>query len=175
MAGVEMMMPEEGDEVAILETSQGRIVLQFFPHVAPNHVARFKECCNDGVYSGTYFHRLIPGFMIQGGDPNTKTGEGHPGTGGHGGFLNAEFNDIKHVPGILSAARTNNPNSAQSQFFLMHGTSPHLDQQYTVYGRIFEGLEILDKIVNLPMDHSYHPTDQEAARITTSTIATWPV
>lgn len=177
MAGVKMTdrVPADGEEVAVLETSQGRIVLMFFPELAPNHVARFKECCTEGIYSGTYFHRLIPGFMIQGGDPNTKTGEGMPGTGGYGGYLNAEFSEAKHVAGILSAARTNNPNSAQSQFFLMHGTSPHLDRQYTVYGKIVEGLEVVDKIANLPVASSDHPSDAEAARIINATLTTWPV
>lgn len=168
-------MPHDGDEVAVLETAQGRIVIMFFPDKAPNHVARFKECCNEGVYTGTYFHRLIPGFMIQGGDPNTASGKGHPGTGGYGGYLRAEFNDMKHVPGILSAARTSDPNSAQSQFFLMHGVSPHLDRQYSVYGKIVEGLEVVDKIVKLPKDHSDHPRDKESARITKAYITTWPV
>ncbi len=168
-------MPRDGDEVAILETPQGRMVVMFFPDIAPSHVKRFKECCEEGIYSGIYFHRLIPGFMIQGGDPNTKSGIGHPGTGGHGGYLKAEFNAIKHVPGILSAARTSDPNSAQSQFFLMHGVSPHLDKQYTVYGKVIEGLEVIDKIVNLPKDRFDHPKDKEQARISTASIATWPI
>ncbi len=168
--------PMDGDEVAVLETAQGRIVVMFFPDRAPNHVARFKECCNEGIYTGTYFHRLIPGFMIQGGDPNTKPdGKGHPGTGGYGGYVKAEFNDTKHVPGILSAARTSDPNSSQSQFFLMHGVSPHLDRQYSVYGKIIEGLEVVDKIVNLPKDHSDHPRDKEGARINRAYVATWPL
>lgn len=169
-------MPLDGEEVAVLETAQGRIVIMFFDDRAPNHVARFKECCNEGVYEGTYFHRLIPGFMIQGGDPNTKgDGKGHPGTGGYGGYLKAEFNDTKHTPGILSAARTSDPNSAQSQFFLMHKTSPHLDRQYSVYGKIVEGLEVVDKIVNLPKGFQDHPTDKESARILKAYVTTWPL
>lgn len=160
-------------EVAVLETAQGEIVIKFFPDKAPNHVERFKECVREGVYAGTYFHRLIPGFMIQGGDPNTKEGAGGmPGTGGYGGYLKAEFNDIKHVPGILSAARTSDPNSAQSQFFLMHGTSPHLDRQYSVYGQIVEGLEVVDKIVNLPKGRNDHPNNAEDARILSARLET---
>lgn len=169
-------MPKEGEEVAVLETAQGRIVIMFFADKAPNHVNRFKECIREGIYAGTYFHRVIPGFMIQGGDPNTKNdNRADDGTGGHGDMLKAEFNEIKHVPGILSAARTSDPNSAQSQFFLMHGTSPHLDRQYTVYGRVLEGLDVIDKIVKLPKDNRDNPVKSDDARIKTARLEKWPI
>jgi len=148
---------QPGEEVAVLETNLGKIVLRFFADKAPNHVARFKENVRSGGYDGTKFHRVIPGFMIQGGDPYSKTGDGPVGTGGMGEPLRAEFNDTKHVRGILSAARSGDPHSARSQFFLMVATSPHLDGQYTAYGEVVEGLDVLDKIVSLPRDFRDKP------------------
>jgi peptidyl-prolyl cis-trans isomerase B (cyclophilin B) len=158
-----MASPQAGEEVAVLQTNHGRIVLRFFEDKAPGHVARFKENVRSGGYDGTKFHRVIPGFMIQGGDPYSKTGEGPVGTGGLGTPLKAEFNDVKHVRGILSAARSQDPNSARSQFFLMVATSPHLDGQYTAYGEVFEGLDVLDKIVALPRDSRDKPLPSNEA------------
>lgn len=159
-------VPKDGEEVAVLKTAQGDITIQFFPDVAPNHVARFKECVTKGIYKGTFFHRVIPGFMIQGGDPNTKDGDkSNDGMGGYGSMLKQEFNSLKHVPGILSAARTADPNSAQSQFFLMHKTSPHLDNQYTIYGQVIKGLEVIEKIVMLDRDRNDNPKNSDDARI----------
>ena len=123
----------------------------FFPDKAPNMVKRFKAAIKEGVYNGTVFHRIMPGFMIQGGDPNSKDDDpGNDGSGGWGEMLKAEFNDVKHVPGILSTARTNEPDTAQSQFFIVHGDASFLDGQYTVFGKVLEGLKVVDTIVNLP-------------------------
>lgn len=154
------------NENAVLETNLGSIVLEFFPDKAPKHVQAFKDLVKKGYYDGVKFHRVIPGFMIQGGDPNTKGGNRHLyGTGGPGYTVPAEFNDIKHTRGILSAARTSDPNSAGSQFFLMVATAPHLDGQYTAYGRVIEGLDVLDKIVNLPRDQRDCPLEGNEAII----------
>lgn len=138
------------NEIAVIDTNYGRITVRFFPEKAPKHVEAFKKLSREGFYNGTEFHRVIPGFMIQGGDPNSKTGNGQVGTGGPGYQLKAEFNDIKHTRGILSAARSSNPDSAGSQFFLMVAAAPHLDRQYTVYGEVTSGMEVVDKIVALP-------------------------
>jgi len=129
---------------ATIDTSEGTIAVEFWPDVAPNHVNSFIFLSKDGFYDGAIFHRVIPGFMIQGGDP---TGTG---TGGPGYKLKQEFNPRKHVRGVLSAARTNDPNSAGSQFFIMHKDSPHLDNQYTAFGKVTSGIEVVDKIANLP-------------------------
>src|SRR5437588_8874102 len=108
--------PAVGEEIAVLETNRGRIVLKFFPDVAPKHVEAFKKLARSGFYDGTRFHRVIPGFMVQGGDPNSKSDDRNRyGSGGPGYQLPQEFNDIPHTPGIVSAARTSDPNSAGSQ------------------------------------------------------------
>src|SRR5688500_8885589 len=120
--------------VARMETTEGTIVIELYPKQAPRHVNSFIFLAKEGFYNGVIFHRVIPNFMIQGGDP---TGTG---TGGPGYSLKAEFNDTKHTRGVLSAARSQSPDSAGSQFFLMHGDSPHLDNQYTAYGKAVEGL-----------------------------------
>jgi peptidyl-prolyl cis-trans isomerase B (cyclophilin B) len=160
-------------EVAVLHTNLGDIVLKFHPEKAPGHVENFKKLVREGFYDGTKFHRVIPGFMIQGGDPNTKTGERHThGTGGPGYQIKAEFNDTKHVKGILSAARSSDPNSAGSQFFLMVARSPHLDGQYTAYGEVVEGIEVVDKIVALPRDRGDNPLPANPAVIETAVIET---
>lgn len=144
---------EQTDHAAIeaaLVTDKGTMVVTFFPEQAPKHVASFLKLAQDGFYDGTAFHRVIRNFMIQGGCPNTKEGAtGMPGTGGPGFKLPAEFNDIHHERGILSMARAQDPNSAGSQFFVMHGDSPHLDGQYTVFGKVVEGLDVLDAIASI--------------------------
>jgi cyclophilin family peptidyl-prolyl cis-trans isomerase len=158
-------------EVAILHTNLGDIVVGFHPHKAPKHVENFKKLVREGFYNGTKFHRVIPGFMIQGGDPNSKSPDrARHGTGGPGYSVNAEFNDTKHVRGILSAARSQDPNSAGSQFFLMVATSPHLDGQYTAYGEVLEGMEVVDKIVNLKKDHRDNPLPENPATIESAEI-----
>ncbi len=132
-----------------LVTSRGEMVVSFRPDKAPNHVRNFIKLSKEGFYNGTRFHRIIRNFMIQGGCPNTKRGvEGIPGTGSPGYTVDAEFNDIKHVRGILSMARSNDPNSAGSQFFLMHGAAPGLDGKYSAFGQVESGLDVLDAIAD---------------------------
>ncbi|MCB8932636.1 MAG: peptidylprolyl isomerase [Fimbriimonadaceae bacterium] len=168
--------PAEGDEVAVLNTNQGRIVVKFFTEKAPKHAEAFKKLCREGFYDGVRFHRVIPGFMIQGGDPHSKSPDrSRHGTGGPGYTLPAEFNSIPHTPGILSAARTSDPNSAGSQFFLMHKTSPHLDGQYSVFGQVVEGMDVVEKIVHLPRDARDNPHEENPAIIETARVAEWPV
>ena len=136
---------------ATIETTEGTITADLYPKIAPQTVNAFVFLAREGFYEGVIFHRIIPGFMIQGGDP---TGTG---TGGPGYKLKAEFNDMKHDKGVLSMARTNDPNSAGSQFFLMHEDSPFLDKQYTAFGMITSGIETVDKIVSAPRDHNDRP------------------
>ena len=125
---------------ALLETSEGNMALEFFPDLAPGHVKNFVDLAEKGFYDGTVFHRVIPGFMIQGGCPDGT------GMGGPGYKIKAEFNATKHVRGILSMARAQDPNSAGSQFFICHGDASFLDNQYTAFGKLTEGDETLDKI-----------------------------
>jgi peptidyl-prolyl cis-trans isomerase B (cyclophilin B) len=130
------------DEVAVIETDFGIMVLEFLPEIAPNHVAQFKKLAKEGFYDNTAFHRIVKGFMIQGGDPATKAG----GAGQPAPRLKAEFNARPHLRGALSAARTNDPNSATSQFFLCLDPAPFLDRKYTNYGQLVAGEEVLLKI-----------------------------
>ncbi len=131
----------------LLLTNKGQMVVRFLPDKAPKHVANFIKLAKSGFYDGTKFHRVIKDFMIQGGCPNTKDGaSGMPGTGNPGWTVDAEFNDTKHVRGILSMARSGHPNSAGSQFFVLHGTAPHLDNQYSAFGVLDSGLDTLDRI-----------------------------
>lgn len=129
---------------AVIETKFGNIELSFLPDVAPNHVNNFIDLARKGFYNGTTFHRIIPGFMIQGGDPKGN------GTGGPGYSVKAEFNDTKHVRGILSMARSAHPDSAGSQFFICVADAPHLNNQYTAFGKVVSGIEVVDKIVSQP-------------------------
>jgi len=142
------VLPAATDEVAVIETSKGSVVVEFWPDVAPKTVENFKKLAKEGFYDGTAFHRIIKGFMAQGGDPLTKdpAQEARWGTGGPGYQIDAEFNDRKHELGVLSMARSANPNSAGSQFFLMLGTAPHLDGQYTGFGKVVRGEDTLAKI-----------------------------
>lgn len=160
-----------GEEIAVMQTNHGTIKLRFFPDRAPKHVESFKKLAREGFYDGTKFHRVIPGFMIQGGDPNSKSDDrSRHGTGGPGYSVPAEFNDTPHTRGILSAARSSDPNSAGSQFFLMVARSPHLDGQYSVYGEVIEGMDVVDKIVALPRDHRDNPKPENPAIIEKVTI-----
>jgi len=161
------------DPVVILETNLGEIVIGFFPNDAPNHVQNFIKLSLSGFYDGTIFHRIIPGFMIQGGDPNTINGD--PSTWGQGGpteRVDAEFNTIKHNRGIVSMARSADPNSGGSQFFIVHKDSNFLDEQYTVFGRIVteESFETLDKIAAVEIGNNDIPIDTEQVKITKVTI-----
>ena len=146
-------------EVAIIKTSEGMLVVEFYPDVAPNHVANFKKLAKSGFYDGTCFHRVIKGFMIQGGDPNTKddSNQASWGMGGPGYTINAEFNAKHHARGILSMARSNDPNSAGSQFFICHGDAGFLDNNYTVFGNLIKGYDVLDKIANTPTETPDRP------------------
>ena len=129
--------------LATIDTSEGKMVAKLFPDKAPQTVNSFVFLAKEKFFDGLTFHRVIKGFMLQGGDPE-GTGRGGPGY-----HLKAEFNDTKHEKGILSMARTPDPDSAGSQFFVMHGTAPHLDNQYTVFGKVIEGLDVIDKIANV--------------------------
>ncbi|HEX6950528.1 MAG TPA: peptidylprolyl isomerase [Nitrospira sp.] len=147
---------------AVIKTQLGDMEVVFFPDKAPNHVQNFIKLAKSGYYNGTIFHRVIPGFMIQGGDPNTKDPK-KPETYGMGGpseKLKAEFNDTPHRRGIVSMARTNDPNSAGSQFFIVVKDSNFLDGQYTVFGEVVKGMEVADKIVNLPRNARDLPTER---------------
>ncbi|MCR9243422.1 MAG: peptidylprolyl isomerase [bacterium] len=136
---------------AALVTDKGTMVVTFFPEQAPKHVASFLKLAQDGFYDGVAVHRIVRNFMIQTGCPNSKQGAtGIPGTGGPGYRLEAEFNDISHTRGILSMARSQDPDSAGSQFFVMHGEhAQHLDGAYTVFGKVEEGLDVLDEIASI--------------------------
>lgn len=151
-------MSQYQNKVAELHTSSGEIDIRFFPDVAPNHVKNFIDLAEKGFYNGTKFHRVIPGFMIQGGDPNTVSGAPSTwGTGGSGKNVSAEFNAISHKRGIVSMARSNDPNSASSQFFIVTSDSTFLDRQYTVFGQVTKGMDVADKIVNAPKGEQDRP------------------
>lgn len=147
---------------AIIKTKFGDMEVRFFSDKAPKHVENFIALARSGFYNGTIFHRVIPGFMIQGGDPNTKDPNKPEtyGMGGPGHRLKAEFNDIPHQRGIVSMARTNDPNSAGSQFFIVVKDSNFLDRQYTVFGEVVKGMEVADKIVNLPRNARDLPVER---------------
>ncbi|MEA1882177.1 MAG: peptidylprolyl isomerase [Candidatus Marinimicrobia bacterium] len=150
-------------DVAVISTQFGHMVVEFYPEVAPMHVDNFQTLAKEGYFDGTTFHRVMPGFMVQGGDPNSKDNDRmNDGTGGRAGkyfgigreddpdswLVPAEFNDSLHVRGTLSMARTRNPNSASSQFFICHTPQPSLDRQYTVFGQVISGFEVIDQIAN---------------------------
>ena len=145
-----------------LKTDFGSIKFTLLPDIAPETVRNFSKLTGSGFYNGTLFHRVIPGFMIQGGDPNTKSPDKSMwGQGGPGYNLKAEFNSRSHLRGIVSMARSTDPDSAGSQFFIVTSDSTFLDKQYTVFGEVTEGMEVADKIVNLPRDGNDCP-EQEA-------------
>jgi peptidyl-prolyl cis-trans isomerase B (cyclophilin B) len=146
---------------AIIETNLGRIVFKLLPELAPETVRNFEKLARDGFYNGTLFHRVIPGFMIQGGDPNTKGGNKSTwGMGGPGHTIKAEFSSRSHHRGIVSMARAQDPNSAGSQFFIVTTDSTFLDRQYTVFGEVIEGVDVADKIVNLQRDRNDCPLQE---------------
>lgn len=159
--------PVKKNEYALIETRFGTMKMKFFPDKAPNHCANFKRLANSGYYDGVKFHRVIPDFMIQGGDINSRDGNrATDGMGGPGYTIDQEFNDISHVTGIVSMARTPDPNSAGSQFFICDGSPTFLDNQYTVFGEIIEGKEIIKQIVNVPRDSRDNPIEPVYMRIT---------
>jgi peptidyl-prolyl cis-trans isomerase B (cyclophilin B) len=154
------------ETTAILETKFGNIELRFFPDVAPNHVNNFIELSKKGFYDGTLFHRVIPKFMIQGGDPNSKDSDrSRHGTGGPGYTVKAEFNTKPHKRGILSMARAQNPDSAGSQFFICLADAPSLNNKYTVFGEVVSGMDVVDKIVSQPRDAKDNPLEKVEMKV----------
>ena len=173
--GVSCMNMTHEERVAVISTKHGDMVVEFYPDVAPMHVESFIALAEEEYFNRTTFHRVIPGFVIQGGDPNSKLdNRALHGTGGRAGkffglgdendpstwLIPAEFNDIPHTKGILSMARTNDPNSASSQFFVCHDNAPFLDKNYTVFGKVIKGLEVIDLIVNSEKDMNDNPLEK---------------
>jgi cyclophilin family peptidyl-prolyl cis-trans isomerase len=151
------------NKVAEIHTTAGEIDIRFYPDVAPNHVKNFIDLAEKGFYDNTKFHRVIPGFMIQGGDPNTISGDPNTwGTGGSDKNLKAEFNPVSHKRGIVSMARAQSPDSASSQFFVVVKDSPFLDNQYTVFGQVTKGMDVADKIVSAPRGVNDRPNNPTA-------------
>lgn len=159
--------------VTIEMEAGGVIKVELYPEIAPNTVRNFISLINKGFYSGTIFHRVIPGFMIQGGDPE-GTGMGGPGYQIKGEFSSNGFpNPLKHTKGVLSMARSGRPNSAGSQFFLMVDDSPHLDGQYASFGKVIEGIEVADQIVAVKRDRNDRPLEEQ--RMKSVTVDTFGV
>jgi len=151
---------------AVIETKFGNIELKFFPDVAPNHVNNFIELAKKGFFDGTTFHRVIPGFMIQGGDPNSKDPDkSRHGMGGPGYTIKAEFNNKPHKRGTLSMARAASPDSAGSQFFICVADAPFLNKQYTVFGEVVSGMDAVDKIVSQPRDSRDNPNERVEMKV----------
>ncbi len=179
--------PKDGDEVAILDTEKGQIIVMFYPEVAPKHVENFKSLVKEGFYDGTRFHRCMPGFMVQGGDPKSKDmkmydewGTGGKMVEGKERNVNLEVSSrLKHTRGVLSMARGGHSvDSASSQFFLMHKDYPSLDGQYSAFGKIVKGIEVVDEIVKTgPTDPNLQgkvPQDKVIV-LKKATLAKWPV
>ena len=175
LIGVLLMSCSKDQKVAVISTKFGDMVVEFFPDVAPKHVENFQILAEEGYYNGTTFHRVIPGFMVQGGDPNSKDLDRmNDGTGGRAGkffgigrendpeswTVPAEFNDAPHQRGTLSMARSQNIDSGSSQFFICHDNAPFLDGQYTVFGQLISGIEVVDEIVNSERDPRDNPLDR---------------
>ncbi len=147
--------------IITIKTNKGAMKIELYPEVAPNTVKNFLSLVKQGFYDGTIFHRVIPGFMIQGGDPE-GTGMGGPGYSIKGEFSGNRFkNDLEHTRGVISMARSMNPNSAGSQFFIMVKDAPHLDGQYAAFGKVTEGMEEVDRIVSASRDHNDRPLENE--------------
>src|SRR5437016_11871906 len=164
--GAEDKKPAEGGKMephAIIKTKFGEMEIKFFPELAPKHVENFITLAKSGFYNGTLFHRVIPGFMIQGGDPNTKDTNkiSEYGMGGPpGAKLKAEFNATPHKRGVVSMARSGHPDSAGSQFFIVVKDSNFLDRQYTAFGEVIRGMEVVDQIVNAPREANDLPKER---------------
>ena len=156
---------EKKNPIVTIEMNDGQIIkAELYPEIAPNTVNNFVTLINSGYYNGICFHRVISGFMIQGGDPK-GTGTGGPGYCIKGEFTNNGFkNDLKHTRGVLSMARTMMPNSAGSQFFIMHEDAPYLDNQYASFGKVIEGLEVVDSIANCETDWSDRPIEEKVMK-----------
>ncbi len=164
--------PVNTNEVAVIKTTEGEMVIEFWSDVAPKTVENFKTLAKKGFYDGTAFHRVIKDFMVQGGDPLTKdaTKESMWGTGDPGYKIKAEFNDHSHVRGVLSMARSQDPNSAGSQFFICHGNPKFLDHQYTAFGKLIKGDDVLEKIATTKT----HPPDRPDKRMGVESIKIVP-
>ena len=173
--GVLFMTIEKENNVAVISTNFGDMVVEFYPDIAPMHVESFMALVKEEYFNGTTFHRVIPGFMIQGGDPNSRNeNRATHGTGGRAGkffglgneedpstwLIPQEFSNTPHVKGILSMARTNDPNSASSQFFVCHDNANFLDNNYTVFGKVIDGLDIIDQIANVAKDQNDNPLEK---------------
>ncbi len=159
--GESVTTPASKAKTAVLETKFGNMVVEFRPDLAPKTVENFQKLASTGFYDGTTFHRVIPGFMIQGGDPNSKKSDRSVhGMGGPGYSIPAEFSQEKHLRGAVSMARGGDPNSAGSQFFIVVKDSPWLDGQYTIFGRVTSGMDVADKIVAVPRDPRDNPLEK---------------
>ena len=167
-----MIRGNEMQIAGIISSNLGDIKLEFYPEHAPKTVENFRELANRGFYDGLIFHRIVPNFVIQGGDPNTRdlSNRTRWGTGGPGRNIKAEFNKNKHSRGTLSMARSQDPDSAGSQFFIVLKDSNFLDGQYTVFGRVISGMDIVDKIASLKTDSSDAPVDTETAKMIKVTV-----
>ena len=167
-----MIRGKEMQTAGIISSNLGDIKLEFYPEHAPKTVENFRELANRGFYDGLIFHRIVPNFVIQGGDPNTRdlSNRTRWGTGGPGWNIKAEFNKNKHSRGTLSMARSQDPDSAGSQFFIVLKDSNFLDGQYTVFGRVISGMDIVDKIASLKTDSSDAPVDTETAKMIKVTV-----
>lgn len=165
---------EENPIVTITMEDDQEIIIELFPDIAPNTVANFVTLIEDGFYDSLIFHRVIPGFMIQGGDPEGN-GLGGPDYSIAGEFTENGFeNDLSHDRGIISMARSQSPNSAGSQFFIMHEASPHLDEQYAAFGQVLEGMDVVDQIANLELDNNDKPLEDsvmESVTVDTKGVA----
>jgi len=163
---------DEKKEVAVIKTSAGEMVIEFWPDAAPKTVENFKKLANDKFYDGTAFHRVIKGFMIQGGDPLTKDDAKQMmwGTGDPGYKIKAEFNDHSHTRGVVSMARSADPDSAGSQFFICHGEPTFLDHKYTAFGKLIKGDDVLEKIATAPTG----PQDRPVERVNVESIRIVP-
>ena len=166
LLAITSVLPVQSQEIAIIETNLGVIEIELLDDKAPGHVENFKTLANKGFYDGTTFHRVIPGFMIQGGDPNSKDkSKNNDGMGGPGYSIKAEFNDTRHTRGILSMARSSDPDSAGSQFFIVVKDSLFLDFKYTAFGRVVKGMDVADKIVNVPRDGRDNPNNRVEMKV----------
>jgi len=158
-----MSTPIATDLVAVIKTSAGEMVLEFWPDVAPKTVENFQTLAKKGFYNGTAFHRIIKGFMVQGGDPLTKdaSAQNRWGTGDPGYKIKAEFNDKSHVRGVISMARSQHPDSAGSQFFICHGNPSFLDRQYTAFGKLIRGDDVLEKLATCRTATQDRPVERQ--------------
>src|SRR5882724_3500653 len=165
------------NEVAVIKTSEGEMVVQFWTDAAPNTIENFKKLARQGFYDGTIFHRIIKGFMIQGGDPNSKdpAKEDSYGQGGPDYKIKAEFNDHPHDPGVISMARSADPDSAGSQFFICLAPIHRLDHQYTTFGKLIKGDDVLEKIGNTPVErNSQGETSKPTKRVVIESVKIMP-